>query len=69
MGTGKSSGKAQMKCWGLKPCDGLTSHPGGSSFTPSPFIIRKPVEVVAGWATWIEYRLNLHLPNKEVHVQ
>ena len=54
MGTGKGreeGGKPQMKCWGLKPCDGLTSHPGGSSFTPSPFIIRKPVEVVAGWAT------------------
>ena len=72
MGTGKGreeGGKPQMKCWGLKPCDGLTSHPEGSSFTPSPFIIRKPGEVVAGWATWIAYRLNLHLPTKEVHAQ
>ena len=51
MGIGKSSGKPQIKCWGLKPCDGLTSNPGGGSFTPSPFIRRKPAEVVAGWAT------------------
>ena len=28
-------------CWGL-PCDGLTSHPGGSSNIPSRFMLRKP---------------------------
>ena len=30
------------KCAGGNPCDGLASHPGGSSNTPSRFMLRKP---------------------------
>ena len=31
-----------MKYWGGEPCHGLASHPGGSSVTPSCFMLRKP---------------------------
>ena len=30
------------KCAGGNPCDGPASHPGGSSNTPSRFMLRKP---------------------------
>ena len=39
MGTSKYAGG--------NPCDGLASHPGGSSNTPSRFVLRKP-ELSAG---------------------
>ena len=47
----------RIKCW---DCNRLTSHTVGSIDTPtSRFILRKPVYGLAGWATWLEYRLFL----------
>ena len=38
----------------------LASNPGGGINTPtSRFILRKPGYGLAGWATWLQYRLYL----------
>ena len=47
----------RMKCWN---CNRLASNPGGSINTPtSRFILRKLGYGLAGWPTWLEYRLYL----------
>ena len=35
----------------MKPYDGLTSHPGGGENKPSWFILRKPEQAMAVWAS------------------
>ena len=44
------------------PCDGMASHPGGSSNTRSRFMLWKLGQTPAGWADRLECRLNLILP-------
>ena len=53
------------KCAGGNPHDGLASPPGGSSNTPSCFMIRKPelstTGTMAPWATWARIKALLYL--------
>ena len=54
------NGYRQIYCWG-KLCDGLASHPGTGTPTPSPYMVLSLDLAPAWWATWLECRLYLYL--------
>ena len=58
MGTGELPGKPEEMLRGNLRMDW---HPiqGGSKNTPSRFMLWKLGSALAGWATWLKYRLHL----------